>query len=84
MKSRVVETVKINQELAAKLEEMDLKIGLLVQNRMSVEAIIAENKKLQNHTLVGDSSSIKSFCKNAKKLLQGYQQLFYLLQTDPG
>lgn len=85
MKSSIVETIKLNQDLAYKLEEMDIKIALLVQNRMSIEAIIAENRKLQNNHFGGsDSRGIKAFSKDAKRLLDGYQQLFYLLQTDPG
>lgn len=85
MKSCVVETIKINQELTFKLDEMDMKIGLLVQNRMSVETIIAENKKLQmSHLGRNEGRGIKAFSKEAKRLLDGYQQLFYLLQTDPG
>ncbi|KAK6643236.1 hypothetical protein RUM43_004741 [Polyplax serrata] len=84
MKSCVVETIKINQELTFKLDEMDMKIGLLVQNRMSVETIIAENKKLQmSHLGRNEGRGIKAFSKEAKRLLDGYQQLFYLLQTDP-
>ena len=85
IKSSIVKIIRTNQEQAKKLEEMDIKIGLLVQNRMSVEAIVAENKKIQNISTVGiDSRGIKAFSKEAKTLLDGYRQLFYLLQTDPG
>ncbi|EEB12424.1 ras GTP-ase activating protein with iq motif, putative [Pediculus humanus corporis] len=84
IKSSIVKIIRTNQEQAKKLEEMDIKIGLLVQNRMSVEAIVAENKKIQNISTVGiDSRGIKAFSKEAKTLLDGYRQLFYLLQTDP-
>lgn len=85
MKSCVVETIKRNQELACKLDEMDTKIGLLVQNKISVEALVAEGKHLQIvQGNINEAKGIKGFSKEAKTLLDGYQQLFYLLQTDPG
>ena len=85
MKSSVVETIKRNQELAYKLDEMDTKIGLLVQNKISVEALVAEGKHTQAvQGNVNEARGIKGFSKEAKTLLGGYQQLFYLLQTDPG
>lgn len=84
MKSSVVETINRNQELACKLDEMDTKIGLLVQNKISVEALVAEGKHTQTvQGNVNEAKGIKGFSKEAKTLLGGYQQLFYLLQTDP-
>lgn len=78
---------------------MDLKIGLLVQNRIALQEVAAHGLKLNNlvkHqsmnkltdgkgvlTVATAVKGLKSLTKESKRLLDGYQHLFYELQTNP-
>lgn len=79
-----METIKKNQELACKLDEIDTKIGLLVHNKMLIQNLDVVGKKVRNAvTDQTQPKGIRSFSKETKTLLDGYGQLFYMLQTDP-
>ncbi|GBP92748.1 Ras GTPase-activating-like protein IQGAP2 [Eumeta japonica] len=105
LKSEVVQSIRKNQELSKQIDDMDLKIGLLVQNRIALQDVAALGLKLNdlvkhNSTtkLVFQKQSdtkghilsvttavkgLKSLTKENKNLLDGYQHLFYELQTNP-
>ncbi|KAJ0182491.1 hypothetical protein K1T71_001860 [Dendrolimus kikuchii] len=105
LKSEVVQSIRKNQELSKQIDDMDLKIGLLVQNRIALQEVAAHGLKLNNlvkhnsmtklvfqnrpagkGTLLTVSSAVKglkSLTKECKRLLDGYQHLFYELQTNP-
>lgn len=102
LKSEVVQSIRKNQELSKQIDDMDLKIGLLVQNRIALQEVAAHGLKLNNlvkhntTTLVLNRSGkgplmsvstavkgLKSLTKESKRLLDGYQHLFYELQTNP-
>lgn len=104
LKSEVVQSIRKNKELSKQIDDMDLKIGLLVQNRIALQEVAAHGLKLNN--LVKHNSmtklvfqnqndgkrlmavttavkGLKSLTKESKRLLDGYQHLFYELQTNP-
>ncbi|XP_072942968.1 ras GTPase-activating-like protein IQGAP1 [Epargyreus clarus] len=104
LKSEVVQSIRKNQELSKTIDDMDLKIGLLVQNRIALQEVAAHGLKLnnlvkhnsmtklvfhnrnENKSLLTISTAVKglkSLTKESKRLLDGYQQLFYELQTNP-
>lgn len=103
LKSEVVHSIRKNQELSKQIDDMDLKIGLLVQNRIALQEVAAHGLKLNNlvkhtsmtklgvnkdskGTLLTISSAVKglkSLTRESKRLLDGYQHLFYELQTNP-
>lgn len=102
LKSEVVQSIRKNQELSKQIDDMDLKIGLLVQNRIALQEVAAHGLKLNDlvkhntTTLVLNRDSkgslttvltavkgLKSLTKESKQLLDGYQHLFYELQTNP-
>lgn len=103
MKAEVVQSIRKNQELSKQIDDMDLKIGLLVQNRIALQEVAAHGLKLNNlvkhnsttklvlqsqgrGTLMSVSTAVKglkSLTKESKRLLDGYQHLFYELQTNP-
>lgn len=102
LKSEVVQSIRKNQELSKQIDDMDLKIGLLVQNRIALQEVAAHGLKLNDlvkhntTTLVLNRDSkgslmtvltavkgLKSLTKECKRLLDGYQHLFYELQTNP-
>ncbi|RVE48526.1 hypothetical protein evm_006837 [Chilo suppressalis] len=105
LKSEVVQSMRKNQELSKQIDDMDLKIGLLVQNRIALQDVAAHGLKLNNlvkhnsmtklvfqnrsegkgsfMTISTAVKGLKSLTKESKRLLDGYQHLFYELQTNP-
>ncbi|KAK0081320.1 hypothetical protein PV325_012392 [Microctonus aethiopoides] len=97
LKHDVVQAIKRNQQLSQQLDGMDIKIGLLIQNRITLQDVIAHGKHLD--TLAKEKSTnrsrkysfgetmahkgLKSLTKEGRKMLEGYQHLFYVLQTNP-
>ena len=70
---------------------MDIKIGLLVKNRIDVEEVVAHgkhlNKKLKEKNIKTSTENtaqgLKALKKESREKLDAYQHLFYALQTDP-
>ncbi|KAF6356999.1 IQ motif containing GTPase activating protein 2 [Rhinolophus ferrumequinum] len=88
LRGEVVTKIRGNQQLEKDLNLMDIKIGLLVKNRITLEDVISHrtklNKKKGGEILNNsDNQGIKSLSKERRKTLETYQQLFYLLQTNP-
>lgn len=46
LQGAVVQRIRHNQELNRQIETMDIKIGLLVQNRVTLQDVVAHNKTL--------------------------------------
>ncbi|XP_037657712.1 ras GTPase-activating-like protein IQGAP2 [Choloepus didactylus] len=90
LREEVVTKIRANLQLEKDLNLMDIKIGLLVKNRITLQDVISHSKKL-NKKKGGEmqilnnaeNQGIKSLSKERRKTLETYQQLFYLLQTDP-
>ncbi|KAH0541195.1 hypothetical protein KQX54_021250 [Cotesia glomerata] len=97
LKHDVVKTIKYNENLAQQLNSMDIKIGLLIQNRITLQDVIAHGKSLESlakeknnnrsrknsFTETSSYKGLKSLTKEGRKMLEGYQHLFYALQTNP-
>ncbi|KAF8332668.1 uncharacterized protein EI90DRAFT_683028 [Cantharellus anzutake] len=89
LRKRVVEQIRENQALETEVSELDVKIALVVQNVKSFEDLIkARNYRgdVQTSRAVlaayGDPfSSSSNLDHAAKRKLELYQQLFYLVQT---
>ncbi|KAJ3219368.1 hypothetical protein HDU67_001587 [Dinochytrium kinnereticum] len=86
----VVKKIRENIQTEVQLNELDLKIALLVKNRISLEEVVHSTKKMKL-TLSGESIAEKdhnpfshrSMDKESRAKYEAYQQLFYLLQTQP-
>lgn len=93
LKEKVVKEIKHNHELEHNLNQMDIKIGLLVRNRIEIQDVVKQSKllKKQNAMAKGVSkddfnsalANLKSLNKEARDRLESYQHMFYLLQTEP-
>nr|CAB3256707.1 IQ motif containing GTPase activating protein homolog [Phallusia mammillata] len=92
LKQRVVQCIKSNNELEEALNTMDIKIGLLVKNRITLQDVINHSKNLRkkqgkesavNEQNAGGAAGLKSLNKSNRARLEAYQHLFYLLQTNP-
>ncbi|KAH9500962.1 Ras GTPase-activating-like protein iqgap1 [Bulinus truncatus] len=84
LRQQVVAEIRSNQQLEQDLDQMDIKIGLLIKNRITLQDVVTHNKKLAKR---GEESSrgggLKALSKENHERLETYQHLFYLLQTSP-
>ncbi|XP_073466338.1 LOW QUALITY PROTEIN: ras GTPase-activating-like protein IQGAP3 [Aquarana catesbeiana] len=91
LREEVVKKIRSNQRLENDLNLMDIKIGLLVKNRITLQEVVSHCKKLtrKNKEQLSDLMAIdkqkglKSLSKEKRQKLEAYQHLFYLLQTLP-
>ncbi|XP_051999765.1 ras GTPase-activating-like protein IQGAP3 [Xyrauchen texanus] len=91
LREEVVRSIRANRQLEADLDLMDLKIGLLVRNRVTLQEVVSHCKKLtkKNKEQLCDMmdldrhKGLKSMSKEKRDKLEAYQHLFYMLQTQP-
>ncbi|XP_032684173.1 ras GTPase-activating-like protein IQGAP1 isoform X1 [Odontomachus brunneus] len=99
LKLDVVQGIKHNQNLSQQLDSMYVKIGLLIQNRIALQDVVAHSKNLdtlakeknttEDQVITNDNimtkahKGLRSLTKESRKILEGYQHLFYALQTNP-
>uniref|UniRef100_A0A8D2AQP3 IQ motif containing GTPase activating protein 3 n=1 Tax=Sciurus vulgaris TaxID=55149 RepID=A0A8D2AQP3_SCIVU len=78
LQEEVVRKIRSNQQLEQDLNLMDIKIGLLVKNRITLQEVVS------HYMMVLDKQKgLKSLSKEKRQKLEAYQHLFYLLQTQP-
>ncbi|XP_057265982.1 ras GTPase-activating-like protein IQGAP3 [Pezoporus wallicus] len=91
LQEEVVRRIRANRQLESDLDLMDIKIGLLVKNRITLQEVVCHCKKLtkKNKEQLSELMSmdkqkgLKSLSKEKRQKLEAYQHLFYLLQTQP-
>ncbi|XP_077377714.1 ras GTPase-activating-like protein IQGAP2 [Festucalex cinctus] len=90
LKEEVVTKIRSNQQMEQDLNLMDIKIGLLVKNRITLQDVVTHNKTMKNmksesndDLATADKLGIKGLSQGKRKKLEAYQHLFYLLQTNP-
>ncbi|KAJ4923795.1 hypothetical protein JOQ06_028050 [Pogonophryne albipinna] len=91
LREEVVRSIRSNRQLEADLHLMDLKIGLLVRNRATLQEVVSHCKKLtrKNKEQLSDmmdverNKGLKALSRERRERLEAYQHLFYLLQTQP-
>ncbi|XP_050539005.1 ras GTPase-activating-like protein IQGAP1 [Daktulosphaira vitifoliae] len=89
-RSQITKLIHQSNEMSHKADELDIKIGLLIQNRISLQDVIGHKNKntedinrIQQLNNLQNSINLMSLNKNSKHLLECYQNLFYMLQTKP-
>ncbi|XP_041369796.1 ras GTPase-activating-like protein IQGAP1 isoform X2 [Gigantopelta aegis] len=84
LRQNVVTEIRSNQQLEQDLDQMDIKIGLLIKNRITLQDVVTHNKKLTKRSdTSGNLRGLKALSKESHERLHHYQHLFYLLQTNP-
>ncbi|KAM9766181.1 ras GTPase-activating-like protein IQGAP1 isoform 2-T2 [Menidia menidia] len=92
LREEVVTNIRSNQQLENDLNLMDIKIGLLVKNKITLQEVVSHSKKLtkKNKSQLSDMmmmnkqrGGLKALSKEKRVKLEAYQYLFYLLQTNP-
>uniref|UniRef100_A0A452UUD8 IQ motif containing GTPase activating protein 3 n=1 Tax=Ursus maritimus TaxID=29073 RepID=A0A452UUD8_URSMA len=97
LQEEVVRKIRSNQQLQQDLNLMDIKIGLLVKNRITLQEVVSHFKKLTKKNkeqlagmmVLDKQKGLKSLSKEKRQKLEAYQHHFCLrscprcLQTQP-
>ncbi|RZF35835.1 hypothetical protein LSTR_LSTR008941 [Laodelphax striatellus] len=83
LKADVVRTIRHNTELDKQLDQMDIMIGLLVENRTTIQDVQKAGNRLNDAVSRGHQGGLKALTATSRKQLLAYQHLFYTLQTQP-
>jgi len=89
LRQQVMSDIRTNNKLETDLNQMDIKIGLLVKNRITLQDVMTQHRSLKQYrqgstsSLGNHSRGLKALSKSSRQRLEAYQHLFYLLQTSP-
>lgn len=95
MRQQVVELIRENAHMDSLVSSLDSQIGLLLRNAITIDEVVKTSsafKKKQQHRrmseLAASSSRTNPFSltgidKESAKRLKLYQQMLYVLQTEP-
>ncbi|CAK7225761.1 iqgap-related protein [Sporothrix bragantina] len=92
MRKTVVQQVQQNETMEQYIDQLDIKIALLVKNKITLDEVVRHQSNFGGHTgniLASTSISsanqfdLKALNKGSRKKLESYQQLFFNLQTQP-
>ncbi|EGG17353.1 RasGTPase-activating protein [Cavenderia fasciculata] len=82
LKRNLVSEVRRNHTLERDLNRLDKRIALLIKNRGNIQDVLADKAGLKAQKHKGDQQKKPELINDPKKL-EAYQNLFYLLQTEP-
>ena len=92
LRKTVVQHVRQNELADQYIQQLDIKIALLVKNKITLDEVIKHQRHFGGH--VGallpssdisskDPFDLKALNRNSRRKLEHYQELFFLLQTQP-
>ncbi|RKF64154.1 Ras GTPase-activating-like protein rng2 [Erysiphe neolycopersici] len=88
----VVQQVRQNEIAEQYIDQLDIKIALLVKNKITLDEVVKHQKNFGGHPsnllvntsmVSGNQFDLKALNKTSRKKLESYQQLFFTLQTQP-
>ena len=92
LRKTVVQHVRQNELAEQYIDQLDIKIALLVKNKITLDEVVKHQKHFGGHvgTLLSskdisskDPFDLKALNKNSRRKLEQYQELFFVLQTQP-
>jgi Ras GTPase-activating-like protein IQGAP2/3 len=92
LRKTIVHRVRENEQAEQYIDQLDIKIALLVKNKITLDEVISHQKHfggtvgnlLTNKNIASkDPFDLKALNKDSRKKLEHYQELFFLLQTQP-
>jgi Ras GTPase-activating-like protein IQGAP2/3 len=92
LRKTVVQQVRQNEMAELYIDQLDIKIALLVKNKITLDEVVKHQKNFGGHSgnllvntsmVSGNQFDLKALNKNSRKKLEHYQQLFFTLQTQP-
>ncbi|KAK5945168.1 iqgap- protein [Knufia obscura] len=92
LRKTVVQHVRQNELADQYIQQLDIKIALLVKNKITLDEVVKHQRHFGGH--VGallpnsdisskDPFDLKALNKTSRRKLEHYQELFFLLQTQP-
>jgi Ras GTPase-activating-like protein IQGAP2/3 len=92
LRKTVVQQVRQNEMLEQYIDQLDIKIALLVKNKITLDEVVRHQSNFGGHTnnllanaavAASNQFDLKALNKSSRKKLESYQQLFFNLQTQP-
>lgn len=92
LRKNVVQHVAANEMAENYIDQLDIKIALLVKNKITLDEVIRHQKRFTGHVggllsnvdlASSDPFDLKALNKNSRRKLELYQMLFFALQTQP-
>jgi Ras GTPase-activating-like protein IQGAP2/3 len=89
LRKTIVQRVRENEHAEEYIDDLDIKIALLVKNKITLDEVVRHQKHFGGSLLSNkdfgskDQFDLKALNKNSRKKLEHYQELFFLLQTQP-
>lgn len=92
LRRQVIESVRRNELVESYVEGLDVKIALLVKNKITLDEVVKHQKHFggsanqllrSGSTLRDGRFDLKALNASSRKKLTGYEELFFLLQTQP-
>ncbi|KAI4129716.1 MAG: hypothetical protein LQ338_002100 [Usnochroma carphineum] len=92
LRKTVVQHVRQNELADQYITQLDIKIALLVKNKITLDEVVKHQRHfggdagrlLTNSEMSSkDPFDLKALNKNSRKKLEHYQELFFVLQTQP-
>ena len=92
LRKTVVQHVRQNEMADQYITQLDIKIALLVKNKITLDEVIKHQRHFGGHvgTLLPntdisskDPFDLKALNKTSRRKLEHYQELFFILQTHP-
>lgn len=92
LRKTVVQHVRQNEMADQYITQLDIKIALLVKNKITLDEVVKHQKhfggsvgNLLTNTEMSskDPFDLKALNKNSRRKLEQYQELFFVLQTQP-
>ncbi|KAL9132248.1 MAG: hypothetical protein Q9217_000052 [Psora testacea] len=92
LRKTVVQHVRQNEMADQYISQLDIKIALLVKNKITLDEVVKHQKHfggaagslLTNKEISSkDPFDLKALNKNSRRKLERYQELFFILQTQP-
>nr|POE63037.1 ras gtpase-activating-like protein rng2 [Quercus suber] len=93
LRRQVIESLRRNELVESYVEGLDVKIALLVKNKITLDEVVKHQKhfggsasqllRTGNTLQNGSGFDLKALNKSSHKKLIGYEELFFMLQTQP-
>jgi len=92
LRKTVTQHVRQNEMAEQYIDQLDIKIALLVKNKITLDEVVRHQKQFGGHvgSLLNnkdfsskDPFDLRALNKNSRKKLDHYQELFFVLQTQP-
>lgn len=85
LKDKIFEKSKRNEELELQIENLDIKLGLLDKNKITIEDFMKNSNKFKTYRPIASktfgSQGMNKLSNSAKKRIELYLSMLYFLQT---